>query len=159
MNEKIWKILSWVLGTKFLNFFVHILGNTTTSYFRFEIYWPLVHSNIVTYLIWFEYGLEKKWVIEGRVPKEPDFIFWNCPLPEKNNEENLHKYLQKIVRGCQNTMVYKFCQWLPFMLRKSWFQKAPLARQVGSELDFDQIEFGSKNILTFLCVPAKIVKK
>ena len=64
-------------------------------------------------LVWVWLG--KKWVIEGRVPKEPDFIFWNCPLPEKNNEENLHKYLQKIVRGCQNTMVHKFCQWLPFL--------------------------------------------
>ena len=28
-------------GQNFSNFFVHILGNATTSYFRFEIYWPL----------------------------------------------------------------------------------------------------------------------
>ena len=35
MNEKIWKII------------VHILGNAMTSYFHFEIYWPLGHITSV----------------------------------------------------------------------------------------------------------------
>ena len=40
-ERKIWKILPW---TEFSNSFVHILGNATTSYFYFEIYWPLTIS-------------------------------------------------------------------------------------------------------------------
>ena len=32
------------LGQNFSNFFVHILGNTMTSYFHFEIYWPLMRA-------------------------------------------------------------------------------------------------------------------
>ena len=31
MNEKIWKILPWILKAEFFIFFVYILGNATTS--------------------------------------------------------------------------------------------------------------------------------
>ena len=41
MNGKIWKILPWSLGQNFSNFFIHILGNATTSCYHSEIYWPL----------------------------------------------------------------------------------------------------------------------
>ena len=41
MNEKIWKILPQVFRAEFFNFFVHILGNATISYFHSEISWPL----------------------------------------------------------------------------------------------------------------------
>ena len=46
MNEKIWKILPWILKAEFLNFFVYILGNATTSYFHSEISLPLT-SDVV----------------------------------------------------------------------------------------------------------------
>ena len=39
---KIWKILPWHYGAEFFYFFVHILGNATTSYIHSEIFWPLV---------------------------------------------------------------------------------------------------------------------
>ena len=38
MNEKFEKFSPEYLGQNFSNFFVNILGNATTSYFRFEIY-------------------------------------------------------------------------------------------------------------------------
>ena len=40
------KFCSEYLGQNFSNFFVHILGNGTTSYFRFEIYWPLLNGKL-----------------------------------------------------------------------------------------------------------------
>ena len=42
MNEKFEKFWPEYLGQNFSNFFVHILGNATTSYFHSEISWPLV---------------------------------------------------------------------------------------------------------------------
>ena len=42
MNEKFENFCPEYLGQNFSNFFVHILGNVTTLYFHFEIYWPLV---------------------------------------------------------------------------------------------------------------------
>ena len=42
-TKKIEKFCPKYSGQNFSNFFVHILGNATTSYFHFEIYWPL-HS-------------------------------------------------------------------------------------------------------------------
>ena len=41
MNKKFEKFCPEHLGQIFSNFFVHILGNATTSYFRFEMYRPL----------------------------------------------------------------------------------------------------------------------
>ena len=41
MNEKFEKFCPEHLGQNFSNIFVHILGNSTISYFHFEIYWPL----------------------------------------------------------------------------------------------------------------------
>ena len=45
-ERKFWKILPWIpiFGQNFSNFFVHILGNATTSHFNSEIFWPLVLS-------------------------------------------------------------------------------------------------------------------
>jgi hypothetical protein len=45
MNKNFEKFCPEYLGHNFSIFFVHILGNATTSYFRFEIYWPLVRPN------------------------------------------------------------------------------------------------------------------
>ena len=44
-EQKIWKCCPEYLGQNFSNFFVHILGNATTSNFRFEIYWPLIRKS------------------------------------------------------------------------------------------------------------------
>ena len=48
MNEIFWKILPWyyTIGQNFSNFFVHILGNATTSYIHSEISWPLAYLHI-----------------------------------------------------------------------------------------------------------------
>ena len=40
-NENISKILPQVFKAEFFKFFIHILGNATTSYFHSEISWPL----------------------------------------------------------------------------------------------------------------------
>ena len=50
-KERIWKILPCILrqglGQNFSKNFVHILGNATTSYFHFEIFWPsVVYQNV-----------------------------------------------------------------------------------------------------------------
>ena len=55
----IWNILTFLKVRKFQNenmessycpnFFVHILGNATTSYFHFEIYWPLPKGGLVSH--------------------------------------------------------------------------------------------------------------
>ena len=41
MNEKFEKFCPEHLGQNLSNIFVHILGNSMTLYFHFEIYWPL----------------------------------------------------------------------------------------------------------------------
>ena len=40
-NEKVWRILPWMLRAGFFKLFWKILGIETTSYFHSEISWPL----------------------------------------------------------------------------------------------------------------------
>ena len=51
VNEENCRILPWILRTEFLFFFIHSLGNATTSYFCSEISWPLPHARVDYYTL------------------------------------------------------------------------------------------------------------